>query len=71
MIKQTFQVSDMHCSNCAMKIEGIEDDLPGVMRVYASYVRGQMTVEYDERQVSPEAIIAAVKKQGYTATQDK
>ena len=71
MIKQTFQVSDMHCSNCAMKIESIEDDLPGVKRVYASYVRGQVTVEYDERQVSPETIIAAVKKQGYTAILDK
>lgn len=67
-MKQTFQVSDMHCSNCAMKIEGIEDELPGVKRVSASYVRGQMIVEYDERQVTAEAIIAAVKKYGYTAT---
>ena len=62
MVKQTFQISDMHCSNCAMKIESIEDDLPGVKRVDASYARGQVT---------PDTIIAAVKKQGYTATLKK
>ena len=67
MIKKTFQVLDMHCSNCAMRIESIEDELPGVRRVAASYQKGQVVVEYDEQQVTAEAIIAAVKKQGYTA----
>lgn len=67
MIKKTFQVLDMHCSNCAMRIESIEDELPGVKSASASYQKGNMVVEYDESQVTPEAIIAAVKKQGYTA----
>ena len=67
MIKKTFQVVDMHCSNCAMRIESIEDTLPGVSRVAASYQKGQVVVEFDEQQVTTEAIIAAVKKQGYTA----
>jgi copper ion binding protein len=66
MIKKTFQVLDMHCSNCAMHIESIEDELPGVKSVSASYQKGQVVVEYDEQQVTPEAIRAAVKKQGYT-----
>jgi len=67
MIKVTFKVLDMHCSNCAMRIENIEDELPGVKSVSASYQKGQMMVEYDEQEVTPEAIITAVKKQGYTA----
>ena len=66
-MKKTFQVLDMHCSNCAMRIESIEDKLPGVKSVSASYQKGQVVVEYDEQQVTPEAIVAAVKKQGYTA----
>jgi len=66
-MKKTFQVLDMHCSNCAMRIESIEDELPGVKSVSASYQKGQVVVEYDEQQVTPEAIVAAVKKQGYTA----
>jgi copper chaperone CopZ len=67
MVKETFLVLDMHCSNCAMRIESIEDELPGVKSVSASYQKGQVVVEYDEQQVTPEAIVAAVKKQGYTA----
>ena len=66
-MKKTFHVLDMHCSNCAMRIESIEDELPGVKSVSASYQKGQVVVEYDEQQVTPEAIVAAVKKQGYTA----
>ena len=67
MVKKTFHVSDMHCPNCAMRVEGIEDDLPGVKRVSASYQKGQMVVEFDESKVDAAAIIAAVKKVGYTA----
>jgi copper chaperone CopZ len=66
--KKTFRVSDMHCSNCTMKIEGLEDDLPGIRSISASYQKGQMVVEYDETQINEALIIAAVKKQGYTAT---
>ncbi len=67
MIKKVFTVSDMHCVNCAMRVEGIEDDLPGVTRVEASYRKGQMTVEFDEARVSDAQIIAAVQAKGYTA----
>ena len=66
MIKKTFKVTDMHCSNCAMKIEGLEDDLPGVKSVSASYQKGQVVVEYDEQRLDEAALIAAIKKQGYT-----
>lgn len=66
MIKKTYIVSDMHCVNCAMRIEGIEDDLQGVKSVSASYKKGQMTVEFDEARLSDAQIIAAVKEKGYT-----
>jgi len=67
MIKKTFSVPDMHCSNCSMKLESIEDDLPGVKGINASYHKQQMVVEFDEKQVSDEQIIAAAKKKGYQA----
>ena len=68
MVKQVFRVTDMHCSNCVMRIEGLEDDLPGVKSVVASYRKGQMTVEYDETQTNEAQILAAVARLGYTAT---
>jgi copper chaperone CopZ len=67
MIKKVFKVPDMYCSNCVMHLEGLEDDLPGVKRITASYHKLQMVVEYDENHLSEEAIIAAAKKLGYQA----
>jgi len=67
MLKQTFKVADMTCTNCAMKLESLEDTLDGVKEVNASYHKLTMTVEYDETKLTPDQIIAAVKKKGYTA----
>lgn len=67
MIKKTFKVSDMTCSNCAMKLESLEDTLDGIKEINASYHRLEMVVEFDESKLTDEQIIAAVKKKGYTA----
>ncbi len=67
MVKKLFRVDDMHCSSCSMKIESIEDDLPGIKQVSASYQTGRMEVEYDEGKVTEAQIIAAVAAKGYHA----
>ena len=67
MLKQTFKVADMTCTNCAMKLESLEDTLDGVKEVNASYHKLTMVIEYDETKLTPDQIIAAVKKKGYTA----
>ena len=67
MVKKTYSIPDMHCSNCSMKLESIEDDLPGIKEINASYHKQQMTVEFDEAQVSEAQILAAVAKKGYHA----
>lgn len=67
MIKKTFKIPDMTCSNCAMKLESIEDSLEGVKEINASYRKLEMIIEYDETKLTDEQIIAAVKKKGYTA----
>jgi len=67
MIKKTYKIPDMHCSNCAMKLESIEDDLPGIREINASYHKQQMMVEFDEAQVSETQILTAVMKKGYHA----
>lgn len=67
MIKKTFKVPDMTCSNCAMKLESLEDSLDGVREINASYYRLEMVIVYDETRLTDEQIIAAVKKKGYQA----
>jgi copper chaperone CopZ len=67
MLKKTFKIPDMSCTNCAMKIESLEDDLNGVKEINASYHKLEMVIEYDESKLTDEQIVAAVKKKGYTA----
>jgi copper chaperone CopZ len=67
MIKKKFKVPDMSCTNCAMKLESLEDTLEGVKEINASYHKLEMTIEYDEAKLTQDQIVAAVKKKGYTA----
>jgi copper chaperone CopZ len=65
MLKKTYRVEGMHCSNCAMNIEGIEDDLAGIKQISASYQKGVLVVEFDELKVSEAQILAEVARRGY------
>lgn len=65
MQKKTFQIADMHCSSCAMRLESIEDELEGVRSVRASYQKARMEVEFDETVVTEAMIVEAVKEKGY------
>ena len=67
MIKKIFKIPDMTCTNCAMKLESLEDTLEGVKEINASYHKLQMEILYDESRLTDEQIIAAVRKKGYQA----
>ena len=67
MIRKTFKVPDMSCTNCAMKLESLEDTLDGVKEINASYHKLEMVIVYDEAKLTDEEIIAAVRKKGYQA----
>jgi copper chaperone CopZ len=68
MLKKTYKISDMQCPNCAMILESIEDKLPGIKEINASYKKAEMVIEFDETKVTEAQIIAAVEKKGYKAT---
>lgn len=67
MVKKTFNVPDMHCVNCSMKLESIEDELAGIKEINASYHKQQMVIEFDETKCNEGQIIAAARKKGYQA----
>jgi copper chaperone CopZ len=68
MQKIILKVKNMKCSNCAMQLEGIEDEFVGISSITASYHKQQMKVEFDEKSVSIEQIIRAAKNRGYEIT---
>jgi copper chaperone CopZ len=69
MIKKKYRILNFICSNCAITIESLEDDLPGVISISASYHKGEIMVEFDECQINENDIIAALNNKGYTVNE--
>ena len=56
----------MYCPNCAMTLEGLEDELNGIQQISVSYRKQILEAEYDEKKVEVEEIIQAAGQKGYT-----
>ncbi len=61
-----YTIPNMECNMCVMHLEGIEDELPGIFKVKASYQKQTMAVDFDEAIVNEKQIIAAIEELGYT-----
>lgn len=64
MMKKTFKVEGMHCTSCAMVIEGELEDAGVEAR--CNYARETLEVEFEQAKVSEEKIRDVVAKAGYT-----
>jgi mercuric ion transport protein len=58
-------VKGMTCASCELHIENEVKKLPGVSFVKASYDQGSTIVEFDEKKVDKNKIIAAINITGY------
>ncbi|MBI2404593.1 heavy-metal-associated domain-containing protein [Candidatus Gottesmanbacteria bacterium] len=63
MMKKTYKLKGMHCTSCAMVIEGELEDI-GV-KASCSYARETVDVEYDEKKLSEDTIKNVIVKAGY------
>jgi copper chaperone CopZ len=61
MIRKTYKIPTMHCTSCVMNLEALEDALPGIRFIEASYRKQTLIVEFDEAQVSEAQIHQAVR----------
>lgn len=61
-----FRVPDMHCPACVVRLESLEDRLPGIREIQASYHQQRLDVEFDEQRLRMETLIAEAQKLGYT-----
>ncbi len=66
--KEEFDVYGMTCSACASEIDKQLNKMGGVSKANVNFALETVTVEYDEKQISPRDMIAAVKKMGYELT---
>ena len=64
------KITGMHCSACAMNIDGTLEDTGGIMESNTSYARCECEIEFDPEKVSNDEIIKAIETLGYkVATQ--
>jgi copper chaperone CopZ len=65
MIKIILKIKKMHCSSCAIRIDGDLEELPGVVSAYTNFQKEMAEVEYDETKVSKEDITKIIELAGY------
>ena len=63
--KETFDITGMTCSACAMKIEKRINKMDGVSSASVNFALETIAVEYDKQQVEPADMITTIKKMGY------
>ncbi|MFH1187221.1 MAG: heavy-metal-associated domain-containing protein [Candidatus Levyibacteriota bacterium] len=66
MIKK-FKIKGMHCSSCAMNIDGELEDTEGVGKASTSFAKQTVEVEYDSDKISDKKIAKVIKTAGYEA----
>ncbi len=67
MTKKMFKISGMHCTACAMNIDGDLEDTDGIKNANTNYAKSQTEVEFDEKKITDKKIISIIEKTGYLA----
>jgi len=58
-------VNGMHCKSCEMLIKDVLLETAGVRKAEASFAKGSVELEFDEKMVDTARIKELIKEQGY------
>lgn len=67
MKKIKFKIQGMHCSACAMDIDGELEDTEGVKESSTNYAKSETQVSFNSEQISQDKIVEILEKIGYKA----
>ena len=62
-MKKTYKIQGMHCSSCAKMIEMEFEDR--VNKISASYEKGTVEIDFDEKKIAEKEIVQIIGKLGY------
>jgi len=65
--KIILKISGMHCTSCAMNIDGELEDTKGVKKASTNYAKAITEVEFEDDKLTKGEILSIIKKVGYTA----
>ncbi len=68
MKKIKLKIDGMHCTSCAMNIDGELEDTEGVKQSSTNYAKQSTEVEFDEKKLDEKKVIEIIKSVGYTAS---
>lgn len=68
MTKLKLKIDGMHCTSCAMNIDGELEDTEGVKESNTNYAKQVTEVEFDDAKINLQKIINIIKTVGYSAT---
>lgn len=65
--KAVFKISGMHCTSCALDIDGALEDTDGVLESNTSYAKSQTAVKFEEDKINLQRVIEIIQRVGYDA----
>jgi copper chaperone CopZ len=66
-----FKIEGMHCTSCAMNIDGELEDTDGVKSAETSYVKSETVVSYDSSKVSETKLREVIEALDYKVSESK
>ncbi|MGX7351207.1 copper ion binding protein [Enterococcus canis] len=66
-MKKEFAINGMSCKHCVARVEETVNGLAGVDKIKVNLKKAAGTVKFDETQIDPQAIAAAITEAGYPA----
>ena len=60
------KINGMHCTACAMNIDGELEDAKGVLEATTSYAKQEVLLKYDDEKIDLDNIKNIVSKLGYS-----
>ena len=55
----------MHCSSCALNIDGELEDVEGIFEASTSYAKATTKVRFDPKKVDKKKLVNAIEVAGY------
>jgi len=65
MQKLKFKIEGMHCTACAMDIDGELEDTEGIAESKTNYAKAHTEVSFDSEKITEEKIRSIINKIGY------
>lgn len=65
----TFNIEGMHCTSCAMNIDGELEDTEGVTSAETSYAKSKTVVTYDPTKITEDKLKEVIESLDYSVVE--